>query len=206
MQRHSHSLRLSVSVCATRTMVAKKVAVIGAGTAGICAAKTALQNGFDVTVFEQSDVVGGTWVYRDHVGKDKYGLEYGYMYKDLMTNAPKEIMGFPDLTIPAKDKWFLTSDEILDFLQYYARTFNVQQVIKFRHHVIRVSPMRNKQWEIIVKDVVNDEYVTEFFDFVMVCNGHHSDPRMPSFPGAEKFRGEQVHSHCFRKKEQFTGK
>lgn len=39
------------------------IAVIGAGTAGLCSAKTALQSGCDVTVFEQAKQVGGTWVY-----------------------------------------------------------------------------------------------------------------------------------------------
>lgn len=60
------------------------VCVIGAGTAGLCAAKTALQNGLAVTVFELSSQVGGTWVYNDRIGKDDYGLEvHTSMYQGL---------------------------------------------------------------------------------------------------------------------------
>lgn len=60
------------------------VAVIGAGTAGLCAAKTALQNGLEVTVFELAKQVGGTWVYTDTVGTDEYGLEvHTSMYQGL---------------------------------------------------------------------------------------------------------------------------
>lgn len=60
------------------------IAVIGAGTAGLCAAKTAIQYGFDVTVFEQASQVGGTWVYSDAVGTDKYGLDvHTSMYQGL---------------------------------------------------------------------------------------------------------------------------
>lgn len=60
------------------------IAVIGAGTAGICAAKHALANGFRVTVFEQASQVGGTWVYTDTVGKDEYGLDvHTSMYQGL---------------------------------------------------------------------------------------------------------------------------
>lgn len=60
------------------------VCIIGAGTAGLCAAKTAIQNGLSVTVFELSKQVGGTWVYNDLVGKDEFGLDvHTSMYQGL---------------------------------------------------------------------------------------------------------------------------
>lgn len=60
------------------------VAVIGAGTAGICAVKHALDNGFNVTAYEQAKQVGGTWVYTDQIGNDEYGLDvHSSMYKGL---------------------------------------------------------------------------------------------------------------------------
>lgn len=60
------------------------IAVIGAGTAGICAAKHALENDFEVTVFEQAAQVGGTWVYTDTVGKNEFGLDvHSSMYQGL---------------------------------------------------------------------------------------------------------------------------
>lgn len=60
------------------------VCIIGAGTAGLCAAKTAIQNGLNVTVFELSKQVGGTWVYSDQVGKDEFGLDvHTSMYQGL---------------------------------------------------------------------------------------------------------------------------
>lgn len=60
------------------------VCVIGTGTAGLCAAKYALQNGFNVTVYEQQEVLGGTWWYSDQTGKDKYGVGiHTAMYQGL---------------------------------------------------------------------------------------------------------------------------
>lgn len=59
------------------------VAVIGAGPSGLVSAKYALEHGFKVTVFEQSEEVGGIWVYTDKV-KDKYGNKiHTAMYKGL---------------------------------------------------------------------------------------------------------------------------
>lgn len=71
------------------------IAVIGAGAGGIGAAKEilaqqALQRGDgryiqSVTVYEQSDRIGGVWVYSDRVGKDQFGIDiHTSMYKDLM--------------------------------------------------------------------------------------------------------------------------
>lgn len=63
----------------------KRLAVIGAGPAGLCAAKHALTHGYDVTVFEQANQVGGTWIYTDRTTTDEYGLPIATsMYKDLL--------------------------------------------------------------------------------------------------------------------------
>lgn len=61
-----------------------RVAVIGAGMAGLCAAKHSIQYGLDVTVFEQGRQVGGTWVYTDRVGIDEFGVDvHSSMYQGL---------------------------------------------------------------------------------------------------------------------------
>lgn len=70
----------------SRKMESKKmhVAVIGSGTAGLCAAKHAIQSGLNVTLFEQAKQLGGTWVYTDEVGKNEYGIDvHSSMYQGL---------------------------------------------------------------------------------------------------------------------------
>lgn len=62
------------------------IAIIGAGVGGLAAARRALQaNIGNVTVFEQSDQVGGMWVYTDKVGLDEFGLPiHNSMYHGLV--------------------------------------------------------------------------------------------------------------------------
>lgn len=63
-----------------------KFAVIGAGLAGICAVKhiVTTQRNQDVTVFEKSNTIGGTWVYTDSVDTDEYGMAiHSSMYQGL---------------------------------------------------------------------------------------------------------------------------
>jgi cation diffusion facilitator CzcD-associated flavoprotein CzcO len=53
-----------------------RVCVIGAGAAGLAALRhlTAQPHKFRATAYEQTDSVGGTWVYTDSVDKDSHGL------------------------------------------------------------------------------------------------------------------------------------
>lgn len=62
-----------------------KIAVIGAGPSGLCAAKNAIQSGHDVTVFEQTATIGGQWVYTETVEDETSGhLVHTSMYDSLM--------------------------------------------------------------------------------------------------------------------------
>jgi hypothetical protein len=38
----------------------------------------------------------------------------------------------------------------------------------------------------------------ETFDFVIVATGHHWKPKLPDFPGVDKFKGGMMHSHSYR--------
>lgn len=124
--------------------------IIGAGLAGVNAARHALHAGGDVTVFEQTSKVGGTWVYTDETGKDKYGLDvHTSMYQGLKTNIPKEIMGFPDFPIGQQEESYVTSQEVLKFIEDFTEKFELYKHVKFEHHVIRVTRKLDcEKWEV----------------------------------------------------------
>lgn len=181
-----------------------KLCVIGSGAAGLAVAKNGINFGFEVVVFEQSNQVGGTWVYDENVGKNKYGIDvHSSMYKGLYTNLPKEIMGYPDYPIPAQEKSYISSMDMLDFLNLYADNFKIREHTKFDHHVLRVRPLKDETWEVIVKDLKNNKYNTFNFDAVLVCNGHYHTPTFPTYKGADTFKGKQIHSHDYRCPDAF---
>lgn len=184
---------------------AMKLCVIGAGAAGICAAKTAVEFGCDVTVFEQTAEVGGTWVFTEEVGKDRHGLDvHSSMYQGLFTNLPKEVMGYPDFPIPPQERSYISSQDMLDFINSYADEFDVRKLIRFEHHVELVKPAMNS-WEITVRNLSLGTHETLIFDALLVCNGHYNTPALPTYHGFEVFKGRHVHSHGFRRAEQFRG-
>ncbi|XP_062558052.1 senecionine N-oxygenase-like [Armigeres subalbatus] len=184
-----------------------KYCIIGAGAAGLICARHASKAAADITVYEQTTRIGGTWVYTDSVGQDQNGLPiHTSMYEGLRTNLPRQTMEFPDWPI-VSDKSYVKQEEVLQWLEDYATKFNLLKLIRFEHQVIRVSPTYNKKrkWEVIVKDLKDDRYDTHLFDYVMVCNGHYSHPKIPKYPGKDIFKGLQLHSHDYRKADQFKG-
>lgn len=181
-----------------------KVCVIGAGAAGLCAIKNCLQQNLDVIGFEQSNEIGGTWVYTDKIDKDERGLDiHSSMYKGLYTNLPKELMCFPDFPFPPQEKSFLPASDVLDYLNLYVDTFDVRSRIKFLHAVVRVRPLLDNSWEVIVKNLITNMNETFIFDVILVCNGHFSVPHIPKFEGQKIFRGRQLHSHNYRVSKVF---
>lgn len=60
-------------------------------------------------------------------------------------------------------------------------------------------------FQVIVKDLPNDKFTTHIYDAIFVCNGHTAVPMLPSYPGMDKFRGVQIHSHDYRKAEAYKG-
>ena len=73
-----------------------KVAVIGAGAAGLVAASELLKARHDVSVFEQSSRVGGIWVYQAASEPDLLGQTgprlHASMYASLRTNLPLSLI------------------------------------------------------------------------------------------------------------------
>jgi cation diffusion facilitator CzcD-associated flavoprotein CzcO len=55
-------------------MVRAKVAVVGAGAAGLAAARELRNEGHTVEVFEQGGEVGGVWVYNEEIEDDLLGI------------------------------------------------------------------------------------------------------------------------------------
>jgi len=183
-----------------------KLCVIGAGAAGLSAIKNGVEFGYNVTAFEQTAEVGGTWVFTEEVCKDKYGLDvHSCMYKGLHTNIPKEIMNYPEFPFPENERSYVPSAEVLNYYQLYADKFSLRDYIKFEHYVVRVRPLLDDSWEVIVRNLPADKYETHVFDAILVCNGHYHTPNWPKIEGQKLFKGKQLHSRSFRSGDLFKG-
>lgn len=74
----------ALNCCSGFVKSAPNLAIIGTGPAGLVSAKYAIEQGFNVTVYEQNEFIGGVWWYTDEIGKNKYGIPiHTSMYKGL---------------------------------------------------------------------------------------------------------------------------
>jgi dimethylaniline monooxygenase (N-oxide forming) len=173
----------------------RTVAVIGAGPAGLAAAKESLARNFEVVVFEQRDWVGGTWKYSPEP-VDRRGIPGSAMYQSVTANASRPFLGFSDFPIPDSIPVYPRHFHMAEYLTSYATSFELMSRIRFGVRVLSVEP-RQIRWSL---RWLGDSGVKEQeFDAVAIATGHHSTPRWPEpAPGFERFRGIVLHSRQYR--------
>lgn len=172
------------------------VAVIGAGAAGLTAAKALLDEGVEVTVLEKGDVPGGLWVQGNGSGLSP-------AYDSLHLNTSKGRTEFADFPMPAAWPDYPSARMIAGYLRDYADTFGVSEHITYDTEVTAVE-RTDTGWQVTATGPEGVRTTTH--DAVVVANGHNWDPRWPSpaYPG--EFTGEQMHAHDHRSADRFAGR
>ncbi|GJQ78390.1 hypothetical protein Trydic_g22216 [Trypoxylus dichotomus] len=185
---------------------AMKIAIIGAGCAGLVSARYCLKNNLSCVVYEQTDKLGGVWNYTEKTGSEDNGIPiHTVMYEDLRTNLPKQLMSYYDFPYPEEGLSFLTQLEVLSYMQRYAEHFKLLPVIKFYKQILSITPFNNK-WKITLLDLKTKQNETiDDYDAVLVCNGHYHKISMPDIEGMDTFTGFQMHSNIYRNPQRFAG-
>ncbi|XP_057449844.1 flavin-containing monooxygenase FMO GS-OX-like 4 isoform X2 [Lotus japonicus] len=194
----------------------RHVAVIGAGAAGLVAARELRREGHRVVVFEQGEQVGGTWVYTPEVESDPLGQDpkrriiQSSMYESLRTNLPRESMGFRDYPFVRKDgkerdpRRYPGHREVLMYLKDFAADFEIDgELVRFQTEVVFAGLGETGKWRVTSRSSNDSDCVDEIYDAVVVCNGHYAQPRLAHIPGIDAWPGKQMHSHNYRTPEPF---
>ncbi|GLJ13517.1 hypothetical protein SUGI_0214200 [Cryptomeria japonica] len=184
-----------------------KVGVIGAGAAGLVAARELKREGFEVVVYEQNADVGGIWLYNPNVGDDPLGLELtgpnqGIAYQSLRTNLTRDIMGFMDYPFLVKEgrdsRRFPGHHELFLYLKDFARDFNLVELIRF-NTVVEYVGMVGEGQECVMSGEegwhMDGDPMDERVQWV---------PIIAEIPGTQKWPGKQLHSFNYRIPEPFS--
>jgi thioredoxin reductase len=174
----------------------KKVAIIGAGPAGLVVARYLLQHGFEPVLFEQSSRLGGQW---------NQGAPHSGIWPTMVTNTSRVTTQFSDLPWPAGTPMFPHNRDLLAYLEKYAALFGITQRIRLQHRVESVS--QNGESYAVTYKTPDRPAATEQFPYVIVASGRYCAPKAPSIPGLESFSGPGGVSHTFhfRDASQFRG-
>lgn len=206
-----------------------RVAIIGAGSAGLAAAQQLLQvapEHFAPVIFDLRDRVGGLWHYDAKPGPCTVHLSHGShvtgradwdgmpasaMYDGLFTNIPSDIMAFRDSPFIPNTPLFPQRAQVLEYLEQFARDQGLLRYLRTRTHIDRVvrtahDPVsRKSKWRVTSHSLDNGTSTDEDYDFIVAANGRCTIPRVPVTPGLEHFRGRQVHSAWYRFPDEFRG-
>ncbi len=179
--------------------VIRRVCVIGAGSSGIAACQALQARGIPFDCFEAGSSVGGNW---------RYGNDNGMSsaYRSLHAKSSRRGMQYAAFPMPDDYPDYLSHEMVARYLDDFVDHFGFRGSIRFRTEVIRVEPAPGGGWDVTARSRETGAERTGRYGAVLVANGHHWDPRLPAFPGAGAFAGEQIHSHQYRGPEPFAGK
>ncbi|EQL02969.1 Flavin monooxygenase-like protein [Ophiocordyceps sinensis CO18] len=174
------------------------IAVIGLGPAGLTAIKALREEGFRVVGFERRDRVGGIWSYSSDTS-------YTSVIHDTVANVSKFVSAFSDFPIPKEYPPYMTGHQVAEYLQSYAKHFQLEQQVRFKTTVRRVlRDELDRGWNVHVTGPDGDAVL--HFDKVVLGSGSDSVAAWPPMPGREVFRGAVIHGQSYRRPEQFEGK
>jgi dimethylaniline monooxygenase (N-oxide forming) len=177
--------------------VGVRVAVVGAGAAGVCAAKHMIEAGFDVTVFEAGSHFGGLWVYENDNGRAQ-------AYRHLSIISSRRYTHFMDFMFDDRTPRFPSHSDMARYIDAYADHFGVKECTRLNSSVSEVRPeftpgVESPRWRV----VTNDGFV-ETFDSVLIATGHLNHPNNVAM--FTKFSGEYLHSSQYRDPQPFANK
>ena len=196
----------------------KKIAVIGCGPSGLVTAKYMLDEGFDVTVYEKSSKIGGSFAH----SYDGYLTSSNYLtqFSDLSMNECDlvDAKGNESKSQRIDNGTYLSFKEYCNYLTRYSKTFNIYDKIKFNSTICNISDNSNignygnsgddqshgrLRWTVKFADTTNLEneennievtYNNESFDHICICTGIAGTPKIPKWVGNVSSRVPVYHS------------
>ena len=152
-----------------------RIAVIGAGMAGILSAIKLEQAGFaDFTVYEKAERVGGTW--RENT------------YPGLSCDVPSHLYSYSFELNPDWSHRFSPGPEIQAYFERVARKHGVEKRTRFGDEVVRCE-FTGGRWRLETKSGHRDEA-----DVVIAATGVLHHPNLPDIAGLDEFEGALFHS------------
>jgi len=168
------------------------VAIIGAGPAGLVAARWLKAYGLEPVLFEQGESLGGQWT---------ADPRYSGVWPAMRTNTSHVMTSFSDLTYPNSGPVYPTNQAVRAYLQRYAEKFDLIPGLRCGARIQRLERAANgRGWSLGFSDA-NGSSREETFPYVVVASGRYNRPMRPDVPGLRSFSGSGGVSYTFEYKE-----
>lgn len=176
----------SFSTAATSTSSSPRVAVIGAGIAGVQTLRSLKAAGINATAFEASGKVGGLWKSN---------------YSNFGVQVVRPLYEFPDYPMTEiKSSDYATGPQVQSYTENYVDNFGLRPNIQFHTQVQSVKQEQSDKdklsWKIETKNSQDGNIKTDTYDYVVVATGLFSNSNK-FLPSSLKDKENVVHSSDF---------
>ena len=151
-----------------------RVAVIGAGMAGILSAIKLKEAGIDFVVYEKADRLGGTW--RENT------------YPGLACDVPSHLYSYSFALTPDWSHRFSPGEEIQSYFERVAHEHDVVRFMRFGEQVTSCR-FEDGRWHLETATGHRD-----MADVVISATGVLHHPKLPDIDGLDSFAGAAFHS------------
>ncbi len=166
------------------------VLVVGAGPAGLAAARALTARDIPYDHVERHDAVGGIW------DIDAPGSP---MYEAAHFISSRTLSGFEGFPMPDDYPDYPSHRQVLAYLRSFADAYGLTGRIRFGTTVERVDEDAEGGWTAHLDDGTSRRYQA-----VICCSGAQWTPSLPELPG--HYAGEHVHSQTYRDLDQLRGR
>ncbi len=171
----------------------KRVAVIGAGMAGLVAAKELRDEGHDVVVYERTDGPGGVWA----TSKSRGGMAWGSTMTSTgalnttLSDSPTQVFHRRHERFPHH----LNRQQFYDLLTAYESRHGVfTDSLRCNVEVEAMTRLPDDRWRLRIRDTIDGLSDDEEFDAVTICTGLNKEAFTPDIDGQDRFEGPQLHA------------
>ena len=148
--------------------------VVGAGPAGLAVAGSLARRGISCLLLEQGRAVGSSW--RRH-------------YDRLHLHTDKAHSALPFLPFPRSCPRYPSRQQVIDYLEDYARGFGLQPLYG---QEVREARRADDRWQVDTGDASYSG------PELVIATGHNRERYIPELPGMADFRGTLLHSADYR--------
>lgn len=121
----------------------------------------------------------------------RVGDNWRHRYRTLVTHDPVQYTHMAYLPFPSTWPFFTPKDKLGDWFEAYASVMELN-VWLFTTVVSAKYSDDNRTWDVSVH--CGDETVRNLRPrHVIFCTGHSGEPKMPTFPGQDTFKGTIYH-------------